>query len=574
MNQSIRALYTANKNIIMKNFILSLLVLFSVQQLNAQTFYDQLCMFNYNWAKYEAQAPKGEAKYLPTDKEYVEAHLGSVLEILRANPTDNLDTEQYQSRNYMIQLLDGYRQRGIFPINYHKKERIPVFIDEDNTYCAVAYLLLNTGYKEVAERIAKDDNYIWVKEIDDPDFPAWQQSSGLTLEELKLIQGAYDFYMDNALFLPNKYEVPQKPEPMIVYFENKLTGGQLPENPENIWCKGEEKNGVLHGRWEQNYAVGTPWIEGYYDQGERTGQWKEYYKGTTQLCRTENWRNDKLNGVRKRFDRTGKLIEEIVFEDGEAIKKTNYDLNDSLTYIRYPLDSGLMRTEVYTLGGYLLAKGNEKVYNPGGLQWFQNIELTALNSAAISAQSMIQPIQSQIELPFRYGRRIQHASLYNSPPLVQYIKEGEWKYYREYRPNSFHLLSTKSILNTISNDYPSFATELFAFAHNFDHLVINSAYDEIRIIYSNNHIKDFYGIGKEDYAHLSVTYYETERMTNFFNSPYFENNVVQQIKSIQQHTEDGKRIGTWKYFDYAGTLYKTENYLVATKEDQPDLGLK
>lgn len=46
----------------MKNFILSLLVLFSVQQLNAQTFYDQLCMFNYNWAKYEAQAPKGEAK--------------------------------------------------------------------------------------------------------------------------------------------------------------------------------------------------------------------------------------------------------------------------------------------------------------------------------------------------------------------------------------------------------------------------------------------------------------------------------------------------------------------------------
>lgn len=558
----------------MKTYIISLLILFSVQQFSAQTFYDQLCAFNYNWEKYETRAPKGEEKQFPSDKEFIEAHLSSVLEVLRTNPTENLNSTQYQSRNYMIQLLEGYRQRGVFPINFHKKERVPVFIDDNNTYCAVAYLLLNTGYKHVAERIAKDDNYIWVKDIDDPDFPAWQKYSGLTLEELKLIQGAYDSYIEGGLFLPNKYEIPQKPEPMIVYFENKLTGNQLPESPENIWCKGEEKNGVLHGRWEQNYAVGIPWIEGYYDQGERTGQWKEYYQGTTQLCRTENWRSDKLNGVRKRFDRTGKLIEEIVFEDGEAIKKTNYDLTDSLTYIRYPLDSGLMRTEVYTLGGYLLAKGHEKVYNPGGLQWFQNIELTALNSAAISAQSMVQPIQSQIDVPFRFRRGIQHASLYNSPPLVQYIKEGEWTYYREYRPNSFNSLTTKNILNTLTNDYPSFATEFSSFAHHFDHLVLSSAYDEIHIIYVGNQVKHFYGIGKEDYTHLSIKYYNQGRIADIPNLHYFQNNLVHQIESIQQHTQDGKRIGTWKYFDFRGTLYKTENYLVATKEDEPDLGMK
>ena len=52
--------------------------------------------------------------------------------------------------------------------------------------------------------------------------------------------------------------------------------------------------------------------------GKRSGRWKEYYPGTAILCRTEHWRNDLLNGVRTRYDKNGKIIETILFKDGEV----------------------------------------------------------------------------------------------------------------------------------------------------------------------------------------------------------------------------------------------------------------
>ena len=76
---------------------------------------------------------------------------------------------------------------------------------------------------------------------------------------------------------------------MVKYFNKKQ-----PKKKENVWLFGEGKNGKLHGRWIQNYRSGKPWIAGYFNHGQRSGQWKEYYQGTTKLCRTENWRNDKL----------------------------------------------------------------------------------------------------------------------------------------------------------------------------------------------------------------------------------------------------------------------------------------
>jgi hypothetical protein len=92
------------------------------------------------------------------------------------------------------------------------------------------------------------------------------------LDELKLIQGAYDFYLPNAFLLPNKYEVPQKPEQVVRYFDGKT---------KKVWCLGEGSDGDLHGKWIQNYSASLPWIEGYFEHGKRSGRWKEYYKGTS-----------------------------------------------------------------------------------------------------------------------------------------------------------------------------------------------------------------------------------------------------------------------------------------------------
>lgn len=416
----------------MKNLVLAL-SLFLVNQLNAATLYDQLCAFNFNWKNYESQAPKGPAVNFESDQAYVQAHLAAVLRVLKSNPTDHLNKVQHQSRKRMIHLLEDYCKVGNFPKNYYREARTPVFIDEHGTHCAVSYLLQQTGHENVSQQIAAANNYAWVKDIHHPALAAWQAESGLTLDELKLIQGAYDSYLDNALFLWNRYEIPQRPAVMTTYFGEIEFG--LPTHDLKNWCVGEGENGVLHGRWIQNYSAELPWIIGFYDQGKRTGKWAEYYKGTDHLCRTEYWENDKLNGVRTRFNMEGEVIEEILFKDGEAVVKTNYDLDQGLKWVRTPIDSNLVWTKVYTDYNLLLAKGHETIDNPGNLLWFQNIELTVLNTISIASRD---------NQGANFENQMNGLTDFQAPPLVNYNKEGDWIYYRDYNipPPSDYVAST------------------------------------------------------------------------------------------------------------------------------------
>lgn len=499
----------------MKKYFAVLLTTFLAVQCSAISFYEQLCAFNPNWKKYKFSVPIEEAHSFLSDKTYIQAHLATVLTVLQHNPTSHLSKAQKESRKRLLDELADYRVAGKFPINYYRQERIPVFIDPHNTYCAVGYLMKQSGYQDLAKRIAAADNYVWVKDIKDAQLSEWQQASGFSIEELKLIQGAYDSYIENAFFLPNKFEIPQKPACMVAYFDKNQFGIKLSQTEGNIWCKGEGENGKLHGKWEQNYAVGIPWIEGYYADGKRTGQWKEYYKGTKKLCRTEHWANDKLNGIRKRFDKNGKLIEEILFRDGKAIMKTNYDLQTSLTQVRIPIetelewdqiykipenygsrtsDQSLVWTKIYNAKGELLAAGHESVYNPSNLQWFQNIELTALNSVAISARSetILNSNLFQNASSTYLGRNGQSSlNLYEQPALVEYRKEGAWTYYKQ---------SDDQGANSKNAGVGSyrFFEESFTPLTKPKIVQVQADYDSIQVVYEQNNIKDFQGF-KEEY---------------------------------------------------------------------------
>ena len=543
-----------------KYIILMLSVLFT-SQLSAWTLYDQLCYFNFNWEKHQELAPKAKAIDLESDQEYVSTHLSYVIPILKSNPTNHLNERQYRTRLQLIETLDEYRKAGNFPINYFCRERTPVFIDENGTHCAVGYLLQQSGYDEVAQRIAENENYAWVKDIKDEAIPALQVESGFTLEEVKLIQGAYDFYMPNAFFAPNKYEIPQKPECMVAHFD---------EDEKAVWCYGEGQNGILNGRWIQNYSPEYPWIIGFYSKGKRTGQWKEYYQGTNQLCRTENWRNDKLNGVRTRFNREGKIIEEIIFKDGNAVTKTNYDLQGNLKWVRKPLDSNLVKTEVFTLGGALIASGNERVHNPGNLLWFQNIELTALNTFAITSRDVSQ------------GGGTPITNLYNTPPLVEYKKEGEWNYYMEYQVS----ITTEDISYTpegmFEAYYIHFGNELYQSIHLFEDFDLNAYYDSIHVTYEDNLVQDFYGYGDEDYTHLSMEYHQPSPLFIHLSyiDPIFYGHSQQytppsppppHVKAIGAYNENNEKIGVWRHYDSNGQLYKTENYIIPWRDEEVTL---
>ena len=520
----------------MKKLIPLLLVILFTQEINAHTFYEQLCKFNPNWKKYSSQAPKGKAKVFSSDKELIQAHLTNVISILKSNTVSHLDKEQMETRVHLIEVLNQYKDAGEFPQNYYREERIPVFIDEHKTHCAVGYLLQQTGYENIANRIASTNNYIWVKDIKDEALLKWQKKSGFTLEELKLIQGAYDFYMPNAFTLPNKYEVPQKPVCIVSYFDDK------DKNPK-IWLKGEGKNGVLNGLWEQNYSEEFPWIVGYFENNKRTGQWKEYYQGTDKLCRTENWRDDKLNGIRRRFNREGEIIEEILFKDGNAITKINYDLDNSLKWIREPLDSNLIWTEVFTFGGAPIASGHERVSNPGNLLWFQNIELTALNSAAITSRDI------SVESP-----SLNQVRLFSNPPLVEYKKEGDWIYYKQYANKTKNITG----LELSIRDYEHFGKELVTPIQEFDRKNIIHNYDSIKATYQNNNMINFYGYGPFNHIHLGIDYQQTLDVYDYQNS--FKTNYI--VKEIGQYNGLNQKIGVWKHFNHNQELYKTENFLL------------
>ena len=559
----------------MKRITSILLSAVVITQVQAQTFYDQLCAFNPNWMKYEDRAPEGEQRSYSNDWQLVQDHLESVIEILEDNSISGLNESQIDMRLSLIEELTSYCKAGVFPVNYYQETREPVFIDEYDTHCAVGYLLKQSGHGDLARKIARSNNYAWVKEISVPELLEWQKQSGFTVEELKLIQGAYDFYLPDAFLLPNKYEVPQKPEVIVRYFDNKISGKSLPEKDKNLWCYGEGDNGVLNGKWIQNYAVSVPWIEGYFENGNRTGQWKEYYQGTDILCRTENWRNDELNGLRTRYDYDGNIIEKIWFKDGLAVTKTNYDFEKDLMYVRQPLDSVQVFTEVYDLRGGLLASGIEIIHNPGNLMWFQNIELTALNSAAITARTVETNNEFILDNGLGMYNSFSAPVLYNSPKLVEYKKEGSWTYYREYLVEGEVANSNWTPSQILLFHYPRIAEELQFTIDPFEMMEENVIYDSIEIIFNNDNMTDIIGHHNEKPMSIHLEWYDNPGVLELDQFYYYDiygqhpqYQILKTPKTIGRLNQDGMRIGTWLHYDRQGTLFKEEKYLVPWKEEE------
>lgn len=573
----------------MKTTIFLLLLGFSLSS-QANTFFKQLCTFNPNWNNYQKHVPLENERVFLSDKQFVQAHLELVLRVLNSADLKDLNKEQLIMRKHLIDVLSDYRLQGVFPINYYRSERIPVFIDEHNTHCAVGYLMRESGYGNLARKISTADNYVWVKDLKDKQVIEWQQLSGFTLEELKLIQGAYDSYMPFALEAPNRIEIPQKPEVIALNFKQKdLAQSGSKARTNKIWIRGEGMNGILHGRWEQNYSPTLPWIVGFYQHGKREGKWLEYYQGTNQLCRTEHWKDDKLNGIRTRFDRQGNVIEEILFEDGNAIVKMNYELDQSLKFVRKPLSDNTVWTEIYDMGGVLLASGHESVHNPGNLKWFQNIELTALNTMSLASQNYVEPGEFQgflTSYPQKKHRSVERTSvrLYSEPPLVEYIKQGDWVYYKDdvrlpstKAFNSVHALNMErffkgGFLRAGGNILPASAIlELQKDLPQFDSLLVNFSEGNANWwngYYQKERIRmEFEWYVPGDFFDLTGGISTTSQYSYPYGRVHQRLNLQSRIKSYGFVNEQDEKINKWCYFDAYGELSKVEEFIKPGKKN-------
>lgn len=124
----------------------------------------------------------------------IRLHLGNVEFALRARETDGLSAGRQARRAVALDWLREYRRRGLFPRNHtHPGERVPVFVDEHGTHCAVGYLLKRSGETALVADVVAADNNIRVGELAGNErFRHWLEETGLTLEEAAWIQPEYD----------------------------------------------------------------------------------------------------------------------------------------------------------------------------------------------------------------------------------------------------------------------------------------------------------------------------------------------------------------------------------------------
>jgi hypothetical protein len=162
--------------------------------LQQRSLYQQLVAINSNWAKYISDTGIWSRPVaFADDQEYITTDLLLVEAFLRQRDVSGLSQELKKARMHNLDEFHTYIMAGRFPMNYDHEERRPCFIDRDGGVCAVGNLLVQSGQGRLAGYIAKNYEYACVKEINVEGLVKWQQASGLTLEELALIQPSYDW---------------------------------------------------------------------------------------------------------------------------------------------------------------------------------------------------------------------------------------------------------------------------------------------------------------------------------------------------------------------------------------------
>ncbi|MEZ6014288.1 MAG: hypothetical protein R3F49_04190 [Planctomycetota bacterium] len=143
----------------------------------------------------EAFAPRtafeARADFSAPGAAQIRAHLADVIAYLEARDVSGLAPAQLAARRERIAHLADYAAEGAFPINDLWPSPTPIFIDAHDRACAVGDLMRRSGARPLAYRIALQQNFAYVPEIEEPGVAEWAAASGLTLDECALIQPTY-----------------------------------------------------------------------------------------------------------------------------------------------------------------------------------------------------------------------------------------------------------------------------------------------------------------------------------------------------------------------------------------------
>lgn len=127
------------------------------------------------------------------EKRRLDRHFRRVLRRLRRHAPAGLTGEARRNRARHIEELERYRKRGRFPRNVrHPGRRLPIFVDDAGTRCAMGHLIEQAGGGDLVRGVARRHNLARVHELAViPSFMAWLMANGLTVDEAALIQPSY-----------------------------------------------------------------------------------------------------------------------------------------------------------------------------------------------------------------------------------------------------------------------------------------------------------------------------------------------------------------------------------------------
>lgn len=136
--------------------------------------------------------PPGDA-WRAAETVRIQAHLLGAERQMELRDVSHLTPAQLEARGRAVAALRRYRLAGRFPHNHRVMgARVPVFVDEHGTPCAMAYLIAESGSVELVRRIAATRNLALVRQLaDDPEVVAWLRANGMTAAEAARVQPTY-----------------------------------------------------------------------------------------------------------------------------------------------------------------------------------------------------------------------------------------------------------------------------------------------------------------------------------------------------------------------------------------------
>jgi hypothetical protein len=152
-----------------------------------------LALHDDDWTATSTARAQSYADSPESEQRRIRNRLALIEELLRSRDVSALPEPLRRERKRNLDVLRAYWQRGQFPKNTTRPgERVPFFIDAEGTPCAVGHLIIESGHRDLALAVAKADNNVFADRITDARFFAWAERSGLSLEELYLIQPTYE----------------------------------------------------------------------------------------------------------------------------------------------------------------------------------------------------------------------------------------------------------------------------------------------------------------------------------------------------------------------------------------------